>query len=144
MTIRHTIPQLTGEDLTGPVAPGATPTGGQTTVLPHLYQRVTDRVVRYRISLDTSYLVQSSAIADVWTQAGWVELAQIRVDKEFYIISGPDQAATNPSVPELTRGQSIGKRQPAEYVAQSFQKVVNRLAQEAEMVLDAVDGSDVF
>lgn len=105
--------------------------------LPDLYQKVGDDLIRYQISLDTSYLSQSRAVAEVWVGGnGWTELARLYVDREFFTISGPDQKATDPKTRELTTTYSISTK-GAEYVAQSWQKVVTLLAAEAKMVLAA-------
>lgn len=99
------------------------------------YQMIDGRVVRYRVSLDTSYLVQSSMVAEVWTDAGWTNLVTLRPEVEFYIVSGPDVAATDPKSRELTR---LFDAERAAYAARSYQKVYALLAAEAKKVLDAI------
>lgn len=139
--IGYTVPKLTAEHITGyGENSGAR---AQSIRLPDLYQKFSlsphpSRLVRYRISLDTSYLNQSYAIAEVWSShgVGWTELARLYMDREFFIISGPDQKATDPKTRELTSTHTISTK-VAEYVAQSWQKVVTLLAAEAKMVLEA-------
>lgn len=128
-------PKITAEHITG-----YGPNSGariQSIRLPDLYQKVGEDLIRYQISLDTSYLIQSHAVAEVWVGGnGWTELARLYVDREFFIISGPDQKATDPKTRELTSVNSISTK-GAEYVAKSWQKVVTLLAAEAKMVLAA-------
>lgn len=126
------IPALTASDLVNSKAGKV----GQRLDLADQYQKVGERTVRYRISLDTSYLVQSSMVAEVWSEAaGWVELVRLRPEVEFYIVSGPDVAATDPKSRELTRLFSAEK---AAYAAKSYQKVVALLAAESKKVLAAI------
>ena len=133
--VSTTTPKITAKHITG-----HGPDNGarvQSIRLPDLYQKVGEDLVRYRISLDTSYLIQSHVVAEVWVSGnGWTELARLYMDREFFIISGPDQKATDPKTRELTGINSISTK-GAEYVAQSWQKVVTLLAAEAKMVLTA-------
>ena len=133
--VSTTTPKITAKHITGyGENSGAR---AQSIRLPDLYQKVGDDLIRYRISLDTSYLVQSHAVAEVWVGGnGWTELARLYMDREFFTISGPDQKATDPETRELTTTYSISTK-GAEYVAQSWQKVVTLLAAEAKMVLTA-------
>lgn len=109
---------------------------GQSVRLVDQYQKVGDRVVRYRIELDMSYLVQSSMVAEVWSEAaGWVELVSLRPKVEFYIASGPAKDALDPKSRELMR---IFDADKADRAAKSWQKVVALLAAEAKKVLVAI------
>ena len=109
---------------------------GQSVRLVDQYQKVGDRVVRYRIELDMSYLVQSSMVAEVWSEAaGWVELVRLRPEVEFYIASGPAKDALDPKSRELMR---IFDADKADRAAKSWQKVVALLAAEAKKVLVAI------
>lgn len=109
---------------------------GQSVRLADQYQKVGDRVVRYRIDLDMSYLVQSSMVAEVWSEAaGWVELVRLRPEVEFYIVSGPAKDALDPKSRELMR---IFDADKADRAAKSWQKVVALLAAESKKVLAAI------
>ena len=109
---------------------------GQSVRLADQYQKVGDRVVRYRINLDMSYLVQSSMVAEVWSEAaGWVELVRLRPEVEFYIASGPAKDALDPKSRELMR---IFNADKADQAAKSWQKVVALLAAESKKVLAAI------
>ena len=109
---------------------------GQSVLLADQYQKVGDRVVRYRIDLDMSYLVQSSMVAEVWSEAaGWVELVRLRPEVEFYIVSGPAKDALDPKSRELMR---IFDADKADQAAKSWQKVVALLAAESKKVLAAI------
>ena len=109
---------------------------GQSVRLADQYQKVGDRVVRYRIDLDMSYLVQSSMVAEVWSEAaGWVELVRLRPEVEFYIVSGPAKDALDPKSRELMR---IFDADKADQAAKSWQKVVALLAAESKKVLAAI------
>ena len=99
------------------------------------YQKISDRLVRYRVAIDGSYLVQSTMEAEVWTDAGWTNLVTLRPEVEFYIVSGPDVAATDPKSRELTR---LHDAKNVAYAAQSYQKVYDLLAAEARKVLAAI------
>lgn len=108
--------------------------------IPDLYQKFSlsphpSRLVRYRIKFD-SYLNQSYAIAELWSShgVGWVELCKLKLEQEFYIIQGPDRSALDPRTREITRAFDSKK---ADYIAKSWQKVVNLLAAEAQEVLKA-------
>lgn len=139
-TITHSIPVLTAEHVAGAVAPATSARPDQSIRLPDLYQKFAgspSRLVRYQVKVDTSYLAQSHVIAEVWSLhgQGWVELARIYVDREFYTVQGPDVAALDPRTQEITKTLSVGSR-GAEYVAGSWQKVVNRIAAEAALLID--------
>ena len=109
---------------------------GQSVLLADQYQKVGDRVVRYRIHLDMSYIGQSDMVAEVWSEAaGWVELVRLRPEVEFYIASGPAKDALNPKSRELMR---IFDADKADRAAKSWQKVVALLAAEAKKVLVAI------
>lgn len=133
--VSTTTPKITAEHITG-----YGPDSGariQSIRLPDLYQKVRNELVRYRVKVDTSYLFQSEAVAEVWlTGSGWTELVSLHLDREFFIISGPDQKATDPKTRELTSINSINMK-GAEYVAQSWQKIYNHLSDHAAMILDA-------
>lgn len=109
--------------------------------IPDLYQKFSlsphpIRLVRYRIKID-SYLNQSYAIAELWSShgVGWVELCKLKLEQEFYIIQGPDRSALDPRTREITKAFDSNK---ADYIAKSWQKVVDLLAAEAGEVLRAV------
>lgn len=109
--------------------------------IPDLYQKFSlsphpSRLVRYHIKIDHSFLNQSYAVAEVWSShgVGWVELCKLKVEQEFYIIQGPDRSALDPRTRELTHAFDSDK---ADYIAKSWQKVVNLLAAEAQEVLEA-------
>lgn len=109
---------------------------GQSVRLADQYQKIDGRVVRYRISLDMSYIGQSSMVAEVWSEAaGWVELVNLRPGVEFYIVSGPAKDALNPKSRELMR---IFDADQADRAAKSWQKVVALLAAESKKVLAAI------
>lgn len=141
-SVMYYTPTLTLEDISGAVASGTSTRTEQSVRLPDLYQKFPgspSRLVRYRIKVDTSYLAQSEVVAEVWSLhgVGWTELARIYVDKEFYTINGPDESALDPRTREITKTLSVGSK-GAEYVAGSWQKIVNRIAAEAALVLEAV------
>lgn len=142
MTIDFKTPVLLPEHVTGAVAPNKKARAGQQVRLPDLYQKFAGspgRLVRYRIKLDTSYLNQSEIVADVWSLhgKGWVELCRVIPDREFYIMEGPDVAATDLRCNEVTRTLSVESR-GAKYVASSWQKVVNRIAAEAALLIEGL------
>lgn len=142
VSVGHYIPEVLPEHVSGAQAPGFSSSPGQAIRLPDLYQKFPgspSRLVRYRVKLDASYLAQSEVVAEVWSLhgVGWVELARLYADKEFYIVDGPDQVALDPNTRELTR---LFTYEPdrVEYAAKVYQKVVNRLAWEASLVLEAL------
>lgn len=130
--INSRVPALVASDIVS----GNASKVGQSVRLADQYQKVGDRVVRYRIELDMSYLVQSSMVAEVWSEAaGWVELVRLRPEVEFCIASGPAKDALDPKSRELMR---IFDADKADRAAQSWQKVVALLAAEAKKVLVAI------
>ena len=130
--ISSRVPVLVASDLVSSNASKV----GQSVRLADQYQKVGDRVVRYRIDLDMSYIGQSSMVAEVWSEAaGWVELVRLRPEVEFYIVSGPAKAALDPKSRELMRIFDASK---ADQAAKSWQKVVALLAAEAKKVLAAI------
>ena len=130
--INSRVPALVASDIVS----GNASKVGQSVRLADQYQKVGDRVVRYRINLDMSYLVQSSMVAEVWSEAaGWVELVRLRPEVEFYIASGPAKDALDPKSRELMR---IFDADKADRAAKSWQKVVALLAAEAKKVLVAI------
>ena len=130
--ISSRVPVLAASDLVSSNASKV----GQSVRLADQYQKVGDRVVRYRIELDMSYLVQSSMVAEVWSEAaGWVELVRLRPEVEFYIASGPAKDALDPKSRELMR---IFNADKADRAAKSWQKVVALLAAESKKVLVAI------
>ena len=133
--VSTTTPKITAEHITG-YGPD---TGAriQSIRLPDLYQKVRNELVRYRVKVDTSYLFQSEAVAEVWlTGGGWTELVSLHLDREFYVVRGPDNKASDPDSRELTSTSSISTK-GAEYVAQSWQKIYDHLFDHAAMILDA-------
>ena len=130
--INSRVPALVASDIVS----GNASKVGQSVRLADQYQKVGDRVVRYRIDLDMSYLVQSSMVAEVWSEAaGWVELVRLRPEVEFYIVSGPAKDALDPKSRELMR---IFDADKADQAAKSWQKVVALLAAESKKVLAAI------
>lgn len=126
------VPAITAYDI---VSPNATGRVDQKVRLADQFQKIGDRVVRYRVAIDGSYLVQSTMEAEVWTDAGWVNLVTLQPEVEFYIVSGPDVAATDQSSRELCR---LFDAEKAAYAARSWQKVYTLLATEAKKVLAAI------
>ena len=133
--INSRVPVIDADDLLSPHSDDARGRIPQRIALADQYQKIGDRVVRYRVAIDGSYLMQSTMEAEVWTDAGWTNLVTLRPEVEFYIISGPDVAATDPESRELTRLFHANK---AAYAAQSYQKVYALLAAEAKKVLSAI------
>lgn len=129
--ISSRVPVLAASDL---VSSNASKVGQRINVADQ-YQKIDGRVVRYRVAIDCSYLVQSTMKADVWTDAGWTNLVTLQPEVEFYIVNGPDVAATDPKSRELTRLHDAKK---AAYAARSYQKVYALLAAEAKKVLAAI------
>lgn len=129
------IPVIKAHDVINPHRDEMRGRVAQKITLADQYQKIGDRVVRYRVAIDGSYLVQSTMEAEVWTDAGWTNLVTLQPEVEFYIVSGPDVAATDPTSRELAR---LFVPEKAAYAAQSWQKVYDLLAAEAKKVLDAI------
>lgn len=133
--VSTTTPKITAEHISG-----YGPDSGarvQSIRLPDMYQKVRNALVRYRVRVDTSYLSQSEAVAEIWlTSSGWTELVSLHLDREFYVFSGPDRQASDSDSRELTATNSINLK-GAEYVAQSWQKIYNHLSDHAAMIIDA-------
>lgn len=135
-------PHLVPTDLTGHQSPNASSSHPpQQVSLPDLYHQIGDRLVRYRVKIDSSYISQSDAVADVWSRhgVGWLELARINVGREFYFEMGPAKNATDPESRELSKFLRYDNAYTA---SQSWQKVVDRLADEAATVLELINGSN--
>lgn len=129
------VPAIKAHDVLSPHRDETRGRVAQRIALADQYQKIGDWVVRYRVAIDGSYLVQSTMEAEVWTDAGWTNLVTLRPEVEFYIVSGPDVAATDPKSRELTR---LFHESKAAYAAQSYQKVYALLAAEAGKVLAAI------
>ena len=129
------VPVIKADDILSPHSDDARGRIPQKLTLADQYQKIGDWVVRYRVAIDGSYLVQSTMEAEVWTDAGWTNLVTLQPEVEFYIVSRPDVAATDPKSRELCRLFHPSK---ADYAAQSYQKVYALLAAEAKKVLDAI------
>ena len=129
------VPSIKAEDVLSPHKDEMRGRVAQKITLADQYQKIGDRVVRYRVAIDGSYLVQSTMEAEVWTDAGWTNLVTLRPEVEFYIVSGPDVAATDQKSRELTR---LFDAKKAAYAARSYQKVYALLASEAKKVLEAI------
>ena len=128
-------PAIKAEDVLSPHKDEMRGRVPQRVTLADQYQKIGDWVVRYRVAIDGSYLVQSTMEAEVWTDAGWTNLVTLQPEVEFYIVNGPDVAATDPQSRELTR---LFDAENAAYAAQSYQKVYDLLAAEAKKVLAAI------
>ena len=138
-------PELTKEHILGSRSGEASPRPPQQLRIPDLYQRVLNSphptsLVRYRVKIDSSYLDQSSAVAELWSGhgQGWVELAQIYVGREFYTIPGPNKDALDPSSREISKFLDWKR---AGEVAISWQKIIKRLSDEATLVLRLIHGA---
>ena len=129
------IPAIKAHDVLNPYKGEMRGRVSQKVALADQYQKIGDWVVRYRVAIDGSYLVQSTMEAEVWTDAGWTNLVTLQPEVEFYIVNGPDVAATDPQSRELTR---LFDAENAAYAAQSYQKVYDLLAAEAKKVLAAI------
>ena len=134
--ILYTTPQLLSVHIAG--AEGKFKSR-QSVYLPDFYQRFElsprpPRLVRYRVCVDTSHLGQSGALAEVWSGhgQGWVELCQLHFPSEFYV--GSSDGALDPDTPELLSSYT----QDPSRIVRSWQKIYERLACEAETVLEVI------
>lgn len=108
----------------------------QTVRFPDMLSEINGHKVRYRICVDSSFLNQSKAFIDVWSETNlcWNEVWNLHLDSLFEIASGPDnnKKCIDPDSPQLA---SVHNPKGAEFIAKSWQKIVIRLCEEASEVL---------
>lgn len=111
-------------------------TGNQTTRFPHMLGYIDDYKVRYRIVVDASYLVQSTAAIDVWNAETnqWNELWTLLLDTEF-TVSDSTTLKKDLIEPDSTILANVHHRNGSAFIAETWNKIVQLLHERGRQVL---------
>lgn len=131
-------PVLTAWDIVGNIVPGSEIRIESRLHLPDKYAVAHGYTLRYCVSIDSSYPAQSRATVEVWNTKAlqWNEVVSLKVAHEFYFVSGPSVDPTNDANSELGSPRVVHSHKKAEWLAESWTKVYERLWSHAELVLN--------